>query len=122
MDQVLQGVPGTRCYLDDIIVTGCTDEEHLENLKKALKRLEEFGLKARWDKCEFLKPSVTYCGHIVDAQGLHKCQDKTQAVMNAPKPQGVPQLRSFLGFVNYNNRFLPNLATILHVRQAVEME
>lgn len=35
MDQVLQGVPGTQCYLDDIIVTGSTDEEHLENLKKS---------------------------------------------------------------------------------------
>ncbi|KAJ8359206.1 hypothetical protein SKAU_G00157310 [Synaphobranchus kaupii] len=44
MDQVLQGVPGTQCYLDDIIETGANDEEHLENLQKLLKRLEDYGL------------------------------------------------------------------------------
>lgn len=31
MDQVLQGCPGTQCYLDDIIVTGDSDSSHLEN-------------------------------------------------------------------------------------------
>ncbi|XP_039602322.1 uncharacterized protein K02A2.6-like [Polypterus senegalus] len=114
MDQILQSVPGVQCYLDDIIVTGMTDEEHLENLKKVLKRLEEYGLRARLGKCEFLKPSVRYCGHTIDAQGLHKCQDKIQAVLMAPQPQNVSQLRSFLGFVNYYNKFLPNLATVLY--------
>jgi hypothetical protein len=32
------------CYLDDIIVTGANDEEHLENLKEVFKRLESQGL------------------------------------------------------------------------------
>ncbi|XP_041931246.1 LOW QUALITY PROTEIN: uncharacterized protein K02A2.6 [Alosa sapidissima] len=111
MDQVLQGVPGTQCYLDDIIVTGATDTEHLENLRQVLKRLEDYGLRARRDKCEFLKSSVTYCGHTIDANGLHKCQEKVQAVLKAPRPQDVSQLRSFLGFVNYYHRFLPRLGT-----------
>lgn len=114
MDQVLQGVPGTQCYLDDIIVTGATDTEHLENLRRVLKRLEDYGLRARRDKCEFLKSSVTYCGHTIDANGLHKCHEKVQAVLKAPRPQDVSQLRSFLGFVNYYHRFLPNLAMVLH--------
>ena len=114
MDQVLQGVPGTQCYLDDIIVTGGTDREHLENLRQVLKRLQEYGLRARRDKCEFFKSSVTYCGHTIDANGLHKCQEKVQAVLKAPRPEDVSQLRSFLGFVNYYHRFLPNLATALH--------
>ncbi|KAK2159261.1 hypothetical protein NP493_1730g00003 [Ridgeia piscesae] len=46
MDQVLQGIPGVQCYLDDIIVTGRTREEHLKALDKVLRRLEEHGLKA----------------------------------------------------------------------------
>lgn len=114
MDQVLQGVPGTQCYLDDIIVTGANEEEHLENLRKVLKRLEDYGLRAKREKCEFFKSSVAYCGHIIDSLGLHKCQEKIKAVLKAPHPQDVSQLRSFLGFVNYYNRFLPNLATVLH--------
>ena len=30
MDQVLQGLPGVFCYLDNIIVTGGSLEEHLQ--------------------------------------------------------------------------------------------
>ena len=32
MDTILQGIPGTICYLDDILVTGATEEEHLRAL------------------------------------------------------------------------------------------
>ena len=46
IDQGLQGVPDTQCILDDMIITGKTDEEHLENLEKLLKRLQDAGLKA----------------------------------------------------------------------------
>nr|XP_055076811.1 uncharacterized protein K02A2.6-like [Misgurnus anguillicaudatus] len=119
MDQVLQGCPSTQCYLDDIIVTGESDSSHLENLAQVLKRLEEYGLRARRDKCEFFKETVTYCGHKIDANGLHKCHDKLRAVAEAPQPENVSQLRSFLGFVNYYNRFLPNLATVLHPLNAL---
>ena len=38
IDQVLQGVTDTQCILDDMIITGKTDEEHLEILEKLLKR------------------------------------------------------------------------------------
>ncbi|XP_052323292.1 uncharacterized protein K02A2.6-like [Oncorhynchus keta] len=35
IDQILQGIPGTQCILDDMIITGCTDKEHLANLKRS---------------------------------------------------------------------------------------
>ncbi|XP_057202332.1 uncharacterized protein K02A2.6 [Triplophysa rosa] len=119
MEQVLQGCPGTQCYLDDIIVTGKNDCNHLENLTRVLQRLEEYGLRARRDKCEFFKSTITYCGHEIDAKGLHKCHDKLKAVAEAPQPKDISQLRSFLGFVNYYNRFLPNLANVLHPLHAL---
>ena len=36
MDGILQEIPNTICYLDDILVTGQNDEEHLNNLEKVL--------------------------------------------------------------------------------------
>ena len=39
MDTILQGIPHTICYLDDILVTGANDAEHLSNLKEVLSRL-----------------------------------------------------------------------------------
>ena len=47
IEQILQGIPGVQSYLDDILVTGKTDEDHLSNLESVLKRLSEFGLKIR---------------------------------------------------------------------------
>ncbi|KAK2169582.1 hypothetical protein NP493_1183g00002 [Ridgeia piscesae] len=114
MDQVLQGIPGVQCYLDDIIVTGRTREEHLKALDKVLGRLEEHGLKANKEKCKFLQNSVEYLGHVITAEGLHQSPKKVQAMAGLPSPQNVRQLRSFLGMVQYYARFLPDLATHLH--------
>ena len=113
MDQVLQGLPGVFCYLDDIIVTGSTMEEHLERLVAVLKRLEEYGLKANREKCKFLRSFVEYLGHVISAEGLHQSPKKVKAITEMPTPQDVTQLRAFLGMVQYYARFLPDLATHL---------
>ena len=113
IEQVMSGVPGTQVILDDMIVTGKTDQEHLDNLELVFQRLSENGLRANVEKCKFFKEKVTFCGHEIDRNGLHKMQSKIDAVMNAPKIENVEQLRSFLGLVQYYSKFLPNLSTIL---------
>ena len=114
MDQILEGTSGISCILDDMIVTGESDAEHLANLEEVLRRLHFHGLRANKSKCEFFQEKITFCGHDIDSKGLHKTTDKTAAVVNAPRPQNVTEVRSFLGLVNYYHKFLPNLATTLH--------
>ena len=97
-----------------MIVSGNTDEEHLENLESVVKRLQDAGLKANKEKCEFFSDRVQFCGHEIDREGLHNTQEKIEAVVSAPRPENVSQLRSFLGLVNYYNRFLPNTSRVLH--------
>lgn len=113
MDQVLQGLPNVHCYLDDILVSGQDRAQHLRNLDAVLGRLEEFGLRVQKEKCEFFKDSLEYLGHVIDAQGLHKAPEKVRAIVEAPAPTDVSQLRSFLGLINYYSRFIPNLSSIL---------
>ncbi len=113
MDQVLVNVNDTQCILDDMIITGPDDEAHLRNLETVFQRLEENGLKANLDKCEFFQESITYCGHKISKDGLHKTTDKVEAVLEAPRPENDTQLRSFLGMVNYYHRFLRNLSTVV---------
>ena len=43
MDSLLKGIPGVVVYLDDILVTGPSEEEHLSSLKQVLTRLQEAG-------------------------------------------------------------------------------
>ena len=114
MDMILQGIDGVICYIDDILVTGSTDEQHLERLEKVLQRLKDYGLGVKKTKCDFCQPLVEYLGHQVDADGLHTLPSKVAAIVQAPEPENEQQLRSFLGLLNYYSKFIPNLATILH--------
>ena len=41
-------------------------------------------------------------------------EDKLDAIMNAPPPQNVQQLRAFLGLLNYYGKFMSNLSTVIH--------
>ena len=65
-----QSVAFTSYVLDDMIICGKTDEEHLANLNKVLEYLGRFGLLANIDKCEFFKEQVSYSGHIISEEGL----------------------------------------------------
>ena len=46
MDQILEGIPHVQCILDDMIISGATDQEHLDNLEEVLSRLSKHGLRA----------------------------------------------------------------------------
>ncbi|XP_062531463.1 uncharacterized protein K02A2.6-like [Bombyx mori] len=43
MDTVLAGLDGTLCLLDDVLITGRNDSEHLERLHQVLQRLQDAG-------------------------------------------------------------------------------
>ena len=113
IETVLQGIPDTSVYIDDILVTGSTPEQHMKNLDDVLTRLEEAGLRLKQEKCQFLLPEVEYLGHVLSANGLKPSQKNIRAILAAPTPENVTQLKSFLGMVTYYLKFLPNLADTL---------
>ena len=57
---------------------------------------------------------MEYLGHVIDAQGIRTSPKKAQAIVDAPAPQNVQELRSFIGLINYYGKFIPDLATMLH--------
>ena len=52
LECVLAGIPHVCIFLDDILVTGNTQSEHVANLRLVLKRLDEAGLKLNNEKCQ----------------------------------------------------------------------
>ena len=113
IENILQNLPHTCVYLDDILVTGKTESEHVRNLEEVLIRLEKAGLRLKKQKCSFMLSSVDYLGHSVSLEGLQPTREKIRAITDAPIPSNLAQLRSFLGLVNYYSKFLPHLATTL---------
>ena len=113
MESLLQGIPGVVVYIDDILITGATEQEHLHALEEVLNRLEKAGLRARKSKCKFMAPSVDYLGHRIDTEGLHPIPDKVKAVKEAPSPTCVTELKAYLGLLTYYGKFLSNLSTTL---------
>ena len=63
IENVLSGIPKVVSYLDDILVTGKDDAEHLTTLKAVFNRLQQFGLRLKLPKCRFLQQSVEYLCH-----------------------------------------------------------
>ena len=114
MDTVLQGIAGVTCYIDDILVSSTDEESHLRALEEVLSRLEKHGFKLKLEKCEFLLKSIEYLGHVVSKDGIQPVPTKVEAIVNAPTPTNVQQLRLFLGLTNYYGKFIQNLATLLH--------
>ena len=111
IEQTVGDIPGVACYLDDIIVTGKTETDHLTNLQRTLERLKESGFRLRKSKCSFFQSSVVYLGHVIDKDGIRPLTNKVEAILKMPLPEDPKQLRSFLGMVNYYDKFLPGLAT-----------
>ena len=50
-------------YLDDMIVFGCMEEEHLEHLWVVFECFREFNLKLKPSKCSFFQLEIVYLAH-----------------------------------------------------------
>lgn len=114
LEQLLQGMPHTINYLDDIIITGTSLQNHKENVTRVLEKLREAGLTVKQEKCEFYQTEIEYLGYIISKDGIKKTESKVKAILKAQVPTNVKQVRSFCGLVNYYNKFVPNIAQILH--------
>ena len=113
MESLLQDIPSVIVYIDDILISGQSEEEHLQLLERVLDRLERAGLRLKREKCVLMAESVEYLGHRIDKNGLHPTKEKVQAVCDAPSSKNVSELKAYLVLLTYYSKFLPNLATLL---------
>ena len=75
-----------------------------ESTPSLLTRLLYKGLMLRKDLCVFRQKCCRYLGHVIDEDDIHPTDDNGMAIKNAPVPQTVQQLRTYLGLIN---RLLP---------------
>lgn len=109
MTELLDGLPGVICQMDDVLIFGSTQEEHNARLSSVFERMEKVGLTLN-EKCLFCQPSLTFLGHVVGQGTIKADPSKVKAIDEMPIPHNVSDIRRFLGMVNQLAKFLPNMA------------
>jgi len=51
---------------------------------------------------------------MITKHDIEPVPSKVEAIVKAPPPANVQQLRSFLSLINYYGKFIPDLSTLLH--------
>eukprot|EP00061_Rhincodon_typus_P014720 g41947.t1 len=85
MENILQGLPHVVIYLDDMLITGKTNKEHLENLDIVLKYFSLGDEFLRRENCVFQAPYVTYLRYRVDKTGIHLLEAKVRVMKGVCK-------------------------------------
>jgi hypothetical protein len=71
---------------------------------EVLTRLQQAGLTANAEKCEFEKDTIDILGHKVTASGVTPYPDRENTIKKHPCPTNTKQLQNFLGVINFYRR------------------
>ena len=112
LNAIFLDIPGVTGIADDMVMYGKTDLEHDKHLINFLNICRKNTLTLNPDKMQFRLPQVSFFGHQWSAKGLSPDPKKIAAVRRMDLPGDVETMRSFLGLVNYLNRFSPCLAEL----------
>lgn len=82
---LVAGIQNVAVYVDNILLTGQNNKEHLTTLNQVLE-LKEAGLRMKHNKCTFMKLEG------LDASGLYPLLHKVLAVQKAPAPTNVTEV------------------------------
>ena len=103
---------GVVVYMDDILIYSSSEAEHELLTLEVLRRLQEYGLAADIDKCEFHKSSIEFLGYIITASGISMSDDKVKTILEWVEPKSVKDVQSFIGFANFYRRFIEGFSRV----------
>ena len=91
----MKGVTGIA---DDMIIAGEDEMEHDRNFLAFMEKCMENNLTLNVEKIQFKQSQVSFYGHIWSKNGI-------QALKHMEFPPDKETMRSFLGMINYLNRY-----------------
>ena len=115
MQQVLgsQYNKNVFCYLDDILVTGETWAELMEELQEVFRKLRGANLKLKLKKCEWGKTHIEYLAHMLEHDGYTPNQKKVQAIVEKQRPKTMKELRGLIGMFGFYAKFIPHYTELM---------
>lgn len=110
LNDIFEALPGTKVYVDDILIWGSSRQEHDERLRQALKAAEKAGLTFNPAKCVVGVTQISFLGDVISAEGIRPNPSLIQAMLQIPEPRDKQAAQRMLGVVNYFGKFIPTLA------------
>ena len=98
--------------MDDLLIYSPDSATHNERTKQVLQYMVELNLHLKLKKSTFATSEVEYLGIIVKLGQLAMDPIKLNDIVQWPTPSKVKDIRSFLGFANFYQQFIPNYFTI----------
>ena len=109
MEGCLEGLRDEICtpYLDDVIVYSKSFTEHIEHVRKVLRRLRESGVKLKPKKCKLFRKDVSFLGRVVSANGYKLDPSSIAPVLNLAKNplKTVGEVRQIIGLLGYYHKY-----------------
>jgi hypothetical protein len=110
IQSVIQDLPNTNAYIDDLVMGSDSWEAHLDDLEKLFQRLSGAKLTVNLAKSEFGQAHVVYLSYVIGQGKLAPVDAKVQAILAFPPPNGKKALKRFLGMIGYYRKFCKNFA------------
>jgi hypothetical protein len=82
------------------------------HLRAIFQSLGEAKLVAKPNKCFAGYGELEFLGHIAGSGNIKPVQDKVSAIRQFPVPVTKKQIRSFLGLIGFNRKFIPQFTDI----------
>src|SRR5260221_7404192 len=102
------------CYMDDILVYSHTLSNHQRIVHQVLTTLQKRRLFLKPEKCKFEQKEVKYLRLVILKDHVAMDLTKVCGVMEWPTPTKVKEVQSFLGFVNFYQKFICNFSNVAH--------
>ncbi|GFS66725.1 retrovirus-related Pol polyprotein from transposon opus [Trichonephila clavipes] len=99
IDIILKPVIGrfVMVYMDDVISTSPSFNEHIDHLNQVFTLLRDAGLTVNKEKCHFERDKLKYLGLIISKEGIETDNSKVKAIAGMKPPKNNRKVSKFLG-------------------------
>ncbi|KAK8737621.1 hypothetical protein OTU49_004559 [Cherax quadricarinatus] len=102
MQEVIRGLKGVRCYIDDLVIFSDCWTEHVRQLRELFSRLTGAQLTVNLAKSVFGQIQVTFLGHVIGQGKVAPVNAKVEAIDNYPVPKTRKEVMRFVGMVTFS--------------------
>src|SRR5258705_932152 len=101
-----------QAMMNNVLVYSHSVSDHQRIVCQVLSTLQEWRLFLKPEKCKFKQKEVKYLRLVISKDHVAMDPMKVHRVTESPTPTKVKEVQSFLGFVNFYQKFIHDFSDI----------